>query len=145
MHLLGWLQGVPTDLGRAAPGGASAAAAACKLLAGAAWPGAGLAEERPSLGNGCLALVMPHRCLRACLPLAQVHQIFQDLAVLVNDQGEQLEDIEANITRAGERAADATVQIARAERSQRAARSKWCFLLAITAVVLFILILIILA
>jgi len=75
----------------------------------------------------------------------QVHQIFQDLAVLVNDQGEALDDIEANITRAAERAGDASVQIARAERSQRSARSKWCFLLVIASVVLLILMLIILA
>lgn len=75
--------------------------------------------------------------------IGEVHQIFQDLAVLVNDQGAQLDDIESNITRAAERTGDATVQIARAERSQRAARSKWCFLLAITAFILFILILII--
>lgn len=74
-----------------------------------------------------------------------MHQIFQDLAVLVNDQGEQLDDIEANITRAAERAADASVQIARAERSQRSARSKWCFLLALTAAAIFVLVLIILA
>lgn len=77
--------------------------------------------------------------------IGEVHQIFQDLAVLVNDQGEQLDDIEANITRAAERTADATVQIGHAERSQRSARNKWCFLLVITFVVLLILILIILA
>jgi syntaxin 7 len=65
--------------------------------------------------------------------------------VLVNDQGEQLDDIEANITRAAERAGDASVQISRAERSQRSARNRWCFLLMLTAVVLFILVLIILA
>lgn len=77
--------------------------------------------------------------------IGEVHQIFQDLAVLVNDQGEALDDIEANITRAGERTADASVQIARAERSQRSARTKWCFLLVITAVVLGILMIILLA
>ena len=77
--------------------------------------------------------------------IGEVHQIFQDLAVLVNDQGAQLDDIESNITRAAERTGDATVQIARAERSQRAARSKWCFLLAITAFIIFILVLIIAA
>lgn len=65
--------------------------------------------------------------------------------MLVNDQGEQLDDIEANITRAAERTADATVQIGHAERSQRSARNKWCFLMVITFVVLLILILIILA
>lgn len=77
--------------------------------------------------------------------IGEVHQIFQDLAVLVNDQGEMLDDIEANITRAAERTADATVQMSRAERSQRSARSKWCFLLVITMIVLGILMLIILA
>lgn len=74
-----------------------------------------------------------------------MHQIFQDLAVLVVDQGAQLDDIESNLTRAAERAGDASVQISRAERSQRAARGRWCFLLAITAVVVGILLLIILA
>lgn len=65
--------------------------------------------------------------------------------MLVVDQGEQLDDIEANLTRASERTADAGVQIARAERSQRAARNRWCFLLVIAAVVLLLLVLIILA
>jgi syntaxin 7 len=77
--------------------------------------------------------------------IGEVHQIFQDLAVLVVDQGEMLDDIESNITRAAERTADASVQISRAERSQRSARSKWCFLLVITMIVVGLLMLIILA
>ena len=52
---------------------------------------------------------------------------------------------QANITRAAERTADASVQISRAERSQRSARSKWCFLLVITMIVVGLLMLIILA
>ena len=52
---------------------------------------------------------------------------------------------QANITRAAERTADASVQIARAERSQRSARSKWCFLLVIAMIVVGLLMLIILA
>lgn len=69
----------------------------------------------------------------------------QDLAVLVNDQGEQLNDIEANITRTAERTADANVQIQRAERLQRKARNTWCFLLLICGGVLGVLLLVLLA
>lgn len=53
--------------------------------------------------------------------------------------------LQSNITRAAERTADASVQISRAERSQRSARSKWCFLLVITMIVVGLLMLIILA
>eukprot|EP00887_Chlorella_sp_A99_P006447 scaffold3.g6447.t1 len=77
--------------------------------------------------------------------IGEVHQIFQDLAVLVSDQGQMLDDIEANITRAAERTADATVQIARAERSQRSVRNKWCFLLVVAGAVLLVLLLVLLA
>ncbi|GAB4821961.1 hypothetical protein N2152v2_009007 [Parachlorella kessleri] len=77
--------------------------------------------------------------------IGEVHQIFQDLAVLVNDQGEQLNDIEANITRAAERTGDATVQIQKAERLQRKTRNTWCFLMLICMGVLGVLLLILLA
>ena len=65
--------------------------------------------------------------------------------MLVNDQGEQLNDIEANITRAAERTGDATVQIQRAERLQRKTRNTWCFLMLICMGVLGVLLLILLA
>ena len=77
--------------------------------------------------------------------IGEVHQIFQDLAVLVNDQGEMLDDIEANISRAAERTGDASVQIAQAERSQRAARNCWFILLVVMVVVLVLLLLVLLA
>ena len=77
--------------------------------------------------------------------IGEVHQIFQDLAVLVHDQGEMLDDIESNLTRAGEQTQDAHVQIIRAERSQRKARTTWCFLMMLTAGVVGVLLLIILA
>ena len=118
------------------------------------WRAAAVQAPRPGcprstascLRGPSLPLSLCHNTLPPPLCLSpQVHQIFQDLAVLVVDQGAQLDDIEANLTRAAERAGDAGVQIARAERSQRAARSKWCFLLAITAAVVLLLLLIILA
>lgn len=77
--------------------------------------------------------------------IGEVHQIFQDLAVLVNDQGEMLDDIEANITRASERTQDAHTQIVRAERSQRRSRKTWCFATMLAVGALAILLLIVLA
>jgi len=77
--------------------------------------------------------------------IGEVHQIFQDLAVVVNDQGEMVDDIESNIIRAGTQTQDAHVQITRAERSQRKARNTWCFLMMLTAGVVAVLLLIILA
>ena len=77
--------------------------------------------------------------------IGEVHQIFQDLAVLVHDQGEMIDDIESNITRAATQTQDAHVQIVRAERSQRKARNTWCFLMMLTAGVVAVLLLIILA
>ena len=77
--------------------------------------------------------------------IGEVHQIFQDLAVLVHDQGEALGDIESNLTRAAHSAADAHTQVVRAERLQRRASSTWCFLMMLAAGVLGVLLLIILA
>ncbi len=74
--------------------------------------------------------------------IGEVHQIFQDLAVLVHDQGEALDDIEANLTRAADSAAGARVQVVRAARSQRAARRTWCFMAALAAGVLVVLVLV---
>ena len=66
----------------------------------------------------------------------------QDLAVLVNDQGMMLDDIESNITRTADRTAEAGTQLRGAERSQRGARNKMCFILlvvgAILAVIVFV-------
>ncbi|KFM27648.1 Syntaxin-22 [Auxenochlorella protothecoides] len=77
--------------------------------------------------------------------IGEVHQIFQDLAVLVSDQGAALDDIEANISRAAAHTGEANVQLVQAERSQRAARGSWCVLLAAAAAILLVLILIIAA
>lgn len=77
--------------------------------------------------------------------IGEVHQIFQDLAVLVHDQGECLDDIEANLTRAADRTGQATVQVARAERSQLKSRNTWCFLMALAAGCILILMLVILS
>ena len=77
--------------------------------------------------------------------IGEVHQIFQDLAVLVHDQGEMVDDIEANLTRASNRTVDAHTQLIRAERSQRKARSTWCFLMMLLFGAVGVLVLIVLA
>ena len=77
--------------------------------------------------------------------IGEVHQIFQDLAVLVHDQGEYLDDIEANLITAAGRTGQAAVQVARAERSQQKSRNTWCFLMALGAGCLVVLMLVILS
>ena len=64
----------------------------------------------------------------------------QDLAVLVNDQGVMLDDIEANIERTADRTRAAGGELGRAEQYQRASRNKMCYILLVTAFVLIILV-----
>lgn len=66
----------------------------------------------------------------------------QDLAVLVNDQGGQLNDIEANITRTADRTQDAQRELGVAERSQRAARNRMCWILLVVALIMGVLVLV---
>jgi syntaxin 7 len=77
--------------------------------------------------------------------IGEVHQIFQDLAVLVHDQGEAVDDIESNIVRAAQKTQDAHVQVRRAERSQRKAARNKCFLMMLGAGAVTVLFIILLA
>lgn len=70
------------------------------------------------------------------------HCVLQDLAVLVNDQGGMLDDIEANISTTAANTQDAGVQLVKAERSQRASRNRMCFILFIVGIILAVLVLI---
>jgi syntaxin 7 len=65
--------------------------------------------------------------------------MFQDLAVLVNDQGEQLQDIESNIFVTAERTAESRDELVRAARIQRKSRRCWCWMSVIITLVLFVL------
>ncbi len=64
----------------------------------------------------------------------------QDLATLVNDQGQQLDTIESNITLVADRTADAGRDLVRAERSQRSARNRMCYILLVIGLVLAVLV-----
>lgn len=67
----------------------------------------------------------------------------QDLAVLVNDQGLMLDDIESNIERTADRTRAAGSELVRAERYQRSSRNKMCLILLIVAFVLAAIVLVI--
>ena len=62
--------------------------------------------------------------------------------MLVNDQGVQLNDIEANITRTADRTQDAQRELVVAERSQRSARNRMCWILMAVALIMAVLILV---
>ena len=66
----------------------------------------------------------------------------QDLAVLVNDQGLMLDDIESNIERTADRTRAAGSELVRAERYQRSSRNKMCLILLIVAFVLAVIVLV---
>ncbi|KAB2634606.1 syntaxin-112-like [Pyrus ussuriensis x Pyrus communis] len=68
--------------------------------------------------------------------LTELHQVFLDMAVLVEKQGEQLDDIEQNVVGAGAYINDGTNALSNAKKMKKR-RGKWvCW---IGAVVLFIL------
>ncbi|CAM6086340.1 unnamed protein product [Calypogeia fissa] len=75
--------------------------------------------------------------------LLELHQIFLDMAVLVDAQGEQLNDIEANVKTAGSFTANATTQLYVAKRLQRNSR-KWacCGILTLLIIILIVTIII---
>jgi syntaxin 7 len=66
----------------------------------------------------------------------------QDLAVLVNDQGVMLDDIESNIERTADRTRTAGGELVRAERLQRSSRSRMCYILLVVAAVLAVLVIV---
>eukprot|EP01018_Ginkgo_biloba_P012893 Gb_39853 [translate_table: standard] len=71
--------------------------------------------------------------------LLELHQVFLDMAVLVESQGEQLNDIEYHVTHAAEYVEHGTKQLRTAKKHQRSSR-KW---MCIGIMLLLILILII--
>ena len=71
--------------------------------------------------------------------IAEINEIFRDLAVLVHEQGEQIDDIEANILRSEQRTREAGEQIAKAEKGQKAARNRLLIILVLFAVLVLVL------
>lgn len=73
--------------------------------------------------------------------LKELHQVFMDMAVLVQAQGHQLDDIESQVTRANSVIRHGTAQLHKARFYQKNTR-KWTFIgIAILVVILLIIIL----
>jgi syntaxin 7 len=71
--------------------------------------------------------------------IGEVNEIFQDLAVLVNEQGQMIDDIEANIVSTAVRTKDAQRELTKADKSQKAARNKMiCVAIAVAVVLVFL-------
>lgn len=74
-----------------------------------------------------------------CMERPQMLPLMQDMAVLVHDQGLQIDDIDANVSTYELRTEEAGQEIVKAEKHQRAARNRKCiFLLIIFVVVLVV-------
>ena len=69
--------------------------------------------------------------------------VLQDMAVLVHDQGLQIDDIDANVSTYELRTEQAGQEIVKADTYQRAARNRKCILLTIVIIVVVVLVLVI--
>jgi syntaxin 7 len=149
----------PTSLPRAAPAQqqqSSAAAAAAgeggggreaelerqALLQAKAMEEARLLDNAVSY-NEALIEERDHGIRQIHQQIGEVNEMFQDLAVLINDQGAQLTTIDQQVATTAARAREGTAQLVKAERSQRAARNK-CLILWLVSGVIVALILVVL-
>lgn len=70
--------------------------------------------------------------------IGEVNEMFQDLAVLINDQGAQLAVVEQAVVTTAERTREGARELVKAERSQRGSRNKCLVIWLISAIVLSI-------
>lgn len=73
--------------------------------------------------------------------IGEVNEIFQDLAVLVNEQGTMVDDIEANIIRTSAKTKEAKSELVKADNHQRSARNRLLWLIVVFACILGLLLL----
>jgi len=74
--------------------------------------------------------------------IAEVGEIFQDLAVLVNEQGDMVNDIESNIISSHDHTQQAGKELVKAASHQKAARNRMCMIAVILVVFLIVLVLV---
>eukprot|EP00878_Enallax_costatus_P026334 GHUV01028261.1.p1 GENE.GHUV01028261.1~~GHUV01028261.1.p1 ORF type:complete len:258 (+),score=92.36 GHUV01028261.1:367-1140(+) len=77
--------------------------------------------------------------------IGEVNEMFQDLAVLINDQGQQLQTIDTQMASTAERTREGQRELVKAERSQRSVRNKCLMLWLVSAVVLAIIMIVLFA
>ena len=73
--------------------------------------------------------------------LKELHQIFMDIAVLIQHQGEQLDDIEANVDRANSFVQRGTTQLQQARKHQKNTRKWTCFAIILLLIIILIVVL----
>jgi len=73
----------------------------------------------------------------------EVNEIFKDLAIIVSDQGQMIDDIESSVVQSHDRTSAATVELKKAAENERKARRTMCCLISILVVVVVLIILII--
>ncbi|XP_021771270.1 syntaxin-121-like [Chenopodium quinoa] len=73
--------------------------------------------------------------------LMELHQTFLDMAVLVQYQGEQLDDIQANVGRASSFVRGGTEQLHTARKHQKNTRKWTCFAIIILLIIILIIVL----
>ena len=73
--------------------------------------------------------------------IAEVGEIFQDLAVLVNEQGDLVNDIESNIISSHGHTQQAGKELVKAASHQKSARNRMCMIAVILCIFLVVLVL----
>lgn len=72
--------------------------------------------------------------------MAELHQMFLDFALLTEQQGELLDQIEHQVQEAGEYVGEANVQLVQAIELQKSIRKKQCIIALIVLIILGIII-----
>ena len=73
--------------------------------------------------------------------LKELHQVFLDMAVLVQHQGEQLDDIESHVQRANSFVRGGTQQLQTARKLQKNSRKWTCFAIIIVLIIILVILL----
>lgn len=73
--------------------------------------------------------------------LKELHQVFMDMAVLVEHQGEQLDDIESHVNRANSYVTRGTQQLNEARKKQKNTRKWTCFGILLLLIIILIIVL----
>nr|XP_043609349.1 syntaxin-121-like [Erigeron canadensis] len=73
--------------------------------------------------------------------LKELHQVFMDMAVLVEHQGEQLDDIESHVNRANSYVVRGTAQLNEARKKQKNTRKWTCFGILLLLIIIAIIVL----
>ncbi|KAG9445277.1 hypothetical protein H6P81_016617 [Aristolochia fimbriata] len=73
--------------------------------------------------------------------LLELHQVFMDMAVLVEAQGEQLDDIESHVNRANSFVRGGTNQLQQARKHQKNTRKWTCFAIILLIIIILVILL----